>query len=224
MAREWLRQLALYDYQPLLKFVNEPLTPKDWMARVRELEDWQLEWELGLDSCGSPSSTPSINGFRATMKRAQQLQTWLRKQLTGLARLCRDRQRLLRESEPPVRGGDRAWTWRRALVLPTMQMFFKDAGEGLKFFVEKLEFEIKQRAGAARTKNKYRRRSLNTQLHLSLCGCGCGQFFLWEGNWYQKKRKFLNDKHRMDFHNRRNVERKKKLARRRRKEGHQGYF
>jgi len=123
-------------------------------------------------------------------------------------------------------------------ALALLIMFFHDAGEALGFLTEALECEIKWCMEAAVRRDKGQRDRLKTResfpgdvpeyrrkiivlLHLALCECGCQRFFLWEGNWHQRERKYLNDKHRMDFHNSRNVIRKKKkhLASQRRSEG-----
>jgi len=170
------------------------------------VEAWQLEWELGLESSDS-NRKPKIGGADATYEKVKNLQHSLTQQLIQLVELCRNQRRLLGECGEFNRGGGKAWTWRKALVLPTRQIFFEDAGEALNFLAEDLEYEIKQRVRTVRSADTSRRRRWpETQLHLSLCGCGCKQFFLWEGNWKRKQRKFLNDKHRMDFHNRKNLQ------------------
>lgn len=219
----------LYGYRPLLRFVNEPLTPDDWRRRLHEVEIWQCEFDLGLEAGSEPKKPPLICGSEGTHEKAQQLQRSLRKKLDQLTRLCSDRQRLARESESlPDRGAKRGWTWRKAQVLPTRELFFDDAGEALNFLVEGLEYEIKQRDRTLRDTPK-RRRLLeinvpNVRLNLGMCSCGCRQFFLWEGIWEHKQRKFLDDSHRMDFHNRKNVKAKRDFARKCRSEGRRGYF
>jgi len=201
-----------YRYSTLLGFVNESLTEDNWKATLQDVEAWQLEWELGLESSPEDKAVPKIFGVDATYKGARELQASLREQLSQLAGLCLDAQRLTSEAK--------VWTWRKALALPTGELFFEDAGEALSFLVERLEYEIRQRAKAAESADsRERRRWVKPRLHLTFCQCGCGKFFLWEGNWNRKQRKFLDNKHRMGFHNPRNVARKRELARRRRSEG-----
>jgi len=169
--------------------------------------------------------TPKIGGSCASYQRARKLQASIGEQLDSLTRLCSDQGRLARESNHFGRGADKAWTWRRALVLPTRQLFFEDAGEALNFLAEALELDIKQRVKAMQEAcAKWGSRWFKPCLHLSRCACGCGKLFLWEGNWRQKQRKFIDDKHRMDFHNRHNVLRKKILAAERRRQGDPSYF
>ena len=225
MSKVKITPPRFYSYQALLGFVNEPLTAENWRARLQEVEAWQLEWELGLESDEDLDRTPEISGRKATYEGAQELRVSLRRQLTELVQLCLHRQRLVRESEEFGRGGRKAWTWRKALVLPTREIFFEDAGEALNFFAEALEYEIKWRVKGARSApTKGGRQWLNRRLHLSLCACGCGQFFLWEGNWNRRQRKFLDDRHRMGFHNRKNVERKRIFAHQQYKAGVDAYF
>jgi hypothetical protein len=212
-------------------FVNEPLTHTNWPIMLQEIERWQLG-NLGVDTDNESSIVPPINGSGATYDRALKLQSSLRKDLTSLTTLCRRPPRFFEVCE-----GAKPWTWRKAQVLPTRQMFFDDAGEALGFLAEALEFEIRWCLEAAVWSDKGQlsdwvkrqqsfpgngleyRRQIKVLLHLAICECGCQRFFLWEGNWRQRERKFLNDKHRMNFHNSRNVTRKKNLARQRRSEG-----
>lgn len=223
LIREW-------EYKPLLRFVNEPLTPETWQQRLREVEAWQLEWQLGLEADDGAAETPPICGVEATYGRAQELRLSLREKLNQLVHLCSNQQKLAHESAHfPYRGDQRTWTWRKALVLPTKETFFEDAGEALNFLTERLEYEIKARDRQVRAKGKkksYRQSDVpRVRLHVSLCACvKCGQFFLWEGNWEKKQRKYLDEKHRMDFHNPQNVEKKKLYARKYRSEGRRGYF
>ena len=210
LIKEW-------EYKPLLRFVNEPVTSENWRRKLQEVETWQLEWQLGLEASDEAKKTPSICGVEATYEEAQQLRRSLRKKLSQLAQLCSDQEKLARESAySPYRGGEKAWTWRKALVLPTKEICFEDAGEALNFLVESLEYEIKARDRQVRAKGKKKSpRQSNVpkvRLHVSLCAHGCDQFFLWEGNGEKKRRKFLNDEHRMAYHNSRNVERKTLLA------------
>ncbi len=214
--------IEFFNYKPLLSFVNEPLTRQNWREKLHEVESWQLEWKLGLEASERMRKTPKIGGAVASYERARKLQVSIREQLNSLTRLCSDLRRLGRESEDFGRGGGKAWTWRKALVLPTREMFFQDAGEALNFLAEALELEIKQRVKPTHAKRDSK--WLKPCLHLSLCKCGCGKFFLWEGNWRRKQRKFLDNKHRMNFHNRRNVRRKQGLAAERRRQGDPSYF
>ncbi len=217
--------IEFFNYKPLLSFVNEPLTRRNWREKLHEVESNQLEGKLGLEASEPVKNTPKIGGAVGSYQRARKLQASIREQLNSLTRLCSDPRRLGRESEDFGRGGDQAWTWRKALVLPTREMFFEDAGEALNFLAEELELDIKQRVKATQgTHTKRDSKGLTPCLHLSFCKCGCGKFFLWEGNWRRKQRKFLDNKHRMDFHNRRNVKRKRRLAVERRRQGDPSYF
>jgi hypothetical protein len=212
-------------YTPLLNFVNEPLSRQDWHEKLHQVESWQLECHLGLEASVRNEEPPRIRGESASYEKACELRASLRDQLNNLCGLASDRDRLTkesRESDMLARGGDRAWTWRQAQVLCTGQMFFDDAGEALNFLAEALESDIKQRVKS--TQGEHRKphsKTLRPCLHLSLCGCGCEHFFLWEGNWTRKQRRFISDKHRMDFHNRRtvNVRKKRRLAATRRADG-----
>lgn len=215
----------LYDHGPLLRFLNESLSVGNWQKQLQDVEAWQLEWWLGLDA--DKEECPKINGVPATLEAARELQASLRRELTELAHVCLDRQRLAKEAEAVDygRGGSRVWTWRKASVLPTRQLFFEDAGEALNFLAEELEYKIKKRFKASNGPRRKRDREWTSRpLHLALCACGCEQFFLWVGNWRQKRRKYLDDTHRMRFHNARNVEQKRLLARRQRVQGNPSYF
>lgn len=217
--------IDLFEYQPLLNFVNESLTRDNWENRLTDVEAWQLEWTLGLEAVKG-ATAPKIDGRTPNLERSRALQASLRKQLTSLAELCRDRKQLSLESvnaSAGVRGKNKAWSWRKAQVLPTRQLFFEDAGQALGFLVEDLEYQLKIRAEKIISSEKFSRH-LKMLLHVAQCECGCKSFFLWEGNGTRKRRKYLDDKHRMDFHNARNVELKKRLARRRRSQGDPSYF
>lgn len=218
LIREW-------EYKPLLRFVNEPVTSENWRRKLQEVETWQLEWQLGLGAGDGAEKAPLICGVEATYEEAQQLRRSLRKELSQLAQLCSDQEKLARESAySPYRGGEKAWTWRKALVLPTKEIFFEDAGEALNFLAESLEYEIKARdrqVGVKAKKRRHRQSNVpRVRLRVSLCACECGEFFLREGN----RKKLFVEGHRMPYHNRRYVEKKKLHARKRRAEGHPSYF
>ncbi len=240
-----------YIYEPLLRFVNQPSTAENWRGRLREAWLWESLLDLDNDEeierelMNDSTPAPKIGGLDATYERAEQLRGSLRARLSELVTLGLDRGRLSTQSEELERGRARAWIPRKASVLPTGQIDFEDVGEKLNFLADGLEYEIlwRVRAGAlAHTGRQQRwladqrffrslgsirereRRWLLAQLRLSLCACGCEEFFLWEGDWNRKQRRFLDDRHRMRFHNRRNIERKRLLARERRKQGDPSYF
>jgi hypothetical protein len=199
-------------YQPLLEFANETLTKENWKAILQRLDQWELSWWAAIDSGEEMAGIGKINGSTATFERALELRERMRNELSRLAARCCDESRR-------VRGTDtrKAWTWRKALVLPTGERFMEDYGERFGFLVEALEHELGGSADDVRLPDGVAEN--HQRLHLSLCRCGCGTFFLWEGNWNRKQRKFLNDQDRMKFHNRQNVERKRDLARQKRAEG-----
>jgi len=208
--------LRIGAFQPLLEFANDTLTKENWKAALQRLDQRELSWEAGIDSEEEVGPAGKINGYRATFKRALELREHVRNELSRLARCC--------DESKGVSGTDtpKTWTWRKALVLPTGERFIEDYAERFGFLVEALEHELGQAMvhvglpdGLAANQR---------QLHLSICGCGCGTFFLWEGNWNRKQRKFLNDQHRMKYHNQHNVERKRTFARERRDQGDPKYF
>lgn len=201
-----------HDYRRLINFVNEPLDQNDWGARLKLADLWQAPdlpadantWEQALNELRSPDwPLPTIWGSVADFAAAQALRQSLRKRLTTIA-----------DSRSAGESPERAWTAR---VFASGKVEFDDAADGLDYIAESLRREMKK--GAHQYKGKRGRRWAMAALHLSTCNCGCGKFFLWEGNGIRRRRKFLNDEHRMKFHNARNVEEKKQLARRRRKEG-----
>jgi hypothetical protein len=141
----------------------------------------------------------------------------MRNELSRLAaRNCGESKQVTRTDTPKL------GTWRNALVLPTGERFIEDYGERFGFLVEALEHELRRSAGNIRLPHGVAEDQ--RRLHLSICSCGCGTFFLWEGNWNRKQRKFYDDHHRMNYHNRRNVNKKRELARRQREQGNPKYF
>jgi len=204
-------------YRPLLRFVNETLTKENWKTTLQELDQWELSWEAGIDSEEEVGPIGKINGCTSTFDQVLRLRERMRNDLSRLvAPGCDESKRVTRTDTPKL------GTWRKALVLPTGERFIEDYGERFGFLVEALEHELGRPTGDVGLPDgvaEDRRR-----LHLSLCRCACGTFFLWEGNWNRKQRKFLNDRHRMNYHNRRNVERKRAFARERRNEGDPKYF
>lgn len=204
-------------YQPLLRLVNETLTKENWKTTLQELDQWELSWEAGIDSEEQVGRIGKINGSTATFERALELRKHIRNELSRLAACCCDELRRRRGTDTP-----KALTWRKALVLPTGERFIEDYAERFGFLAEALEHELGQSTGRVGLLDGVA--ANHRRLHLSICGCHCGTFFLWEGNWNRKQRKFLNDHHRMDYHNRRNVERKRIFASEHRKQGDPKYF
>jgi hypothetical protein len=182
------------EFQPLLSFVND-LTSENWRQALTSFDEQQLFEAFGWD-VGS-EHLPTVNGSPATYRSAKSLQKDIRDRLVALTKS---------EKQQPGH-----WSWRRALVLPTRQIYFEDAGEGFRFLAERLAYEISECG--------------SPKLHLGQCRCGCQTFFLWEGNWQRKKRLFLDNKHRMRYHNERNVENKRQFAwKRRHVDGDGQYF
>jgi hypothetical protein len=209
--------LRIATYKPLLEFANETLTKENWKAALHGLDEWELSWGAGMDTEQDTGRIGSINGSTATFDRALGLQEHLRRDLSKLAGHPSDDPRRVMET-----GAAKTLKWRKALVLPTGERFIEDHGERFGFLVEGLEHELGQSAREAGLPGEVS--DDRPQLHLGICGCGCGTFFLWDGNWDRKQRKFLNDHHRMNYHNRRNVKQKRELARLKRKQGDLKYF
>lgn len=231
MRHDASRILRFHAYEPLLAFANEPLTRQNWETRLKDLDEWQL-FNIGIDAENDSTALPRIDGSVPNLDRALKLRNCLREELERLASLSSNQSELGAEDETTK------MTWRRALVLPSGERFFEDAGHLLNFLAEALEYEIRNRkeakalvglsyqVGTRRFLRRGRRSGRQwsaPQLHLQTCKCGCGTFFLWEGDWNRKERKFVNDEHRMKFHNGRNVERKRILARERRGQGNPKY-
>lgn len=211
------RILRFFEYKPLLDFVNKSLTRDTWQTSLQDLCARQLA-DAGFDPSNELGPLPMIDGSKASMHNAFKLQESMRMELASLAEPRGD------ESGPEREGdGSKRSMWRKAEVLPTGEMFFEDAGENLRFLAEKLAYEIKTQQLPPLGAEDSRRRK-RVQLHLTLCNCGCGTFFLWEGNWNRKVRKFLGRNHRMRFHNSRNVEKKRDFARQQRAQGNTKYF
>lgn len=220
------KMIRFYEFQPLLALANENLTEHNWQQMLRNWDDRQLS-EIGIDEGEGSGESPKIDGVEATLTRALKLREEVRATLVEVVKFCTrgagtlDRQR---------RG--KAWAWRKALVLPTGERFFDDAGEGFRFLVERLEYKVMRSAFATEPSGhsplfgpaKWDDEDLRPRLHLAACACGCGEFFLWQGNWRRKQRRFLNDGHRMKYHNQRNTRTKRDLARRERANGNSAYF
>ncbi|MGH9739499.1 MAG: hypothetical protein ACRD4X_13085 [Candidatus Acidiferrales bacterium] len=187
---------ALWDmeFRPLLSLVND-LTAENWRQVLKLFDEHQLFKIFGWD-VDADRRPQRIDGTPATYASAESLRRDIRNRLAVIA--------ISRQEEP------RHWVWRPALVLPTREIFFEDAGEGFRFLAERLECEVGERG--------------SQKLHLGQCLCGCEKFFLWEGNWQRKKRLFLDDGHRMRYHNKRNVENKRQFAKKQRDAGDERYF
>lgn len=207
-----------WSYDRLIDFVNEPLDKKDWQARVKLADLWQAPelpsdtyytWEELVSELQKPQwKLPMIRGEVPDYGAAQELRRFLRKRLEDIL-----------NSKPRKPNAEKS---RDARVYASGALAFYDAAEGLEFLTDVLECEVNR--GAYQYRGRRGRGSMVPALHVSLCGCGCGKFFLWEGNGTRKQRKYLDDKHRMNFHNARNVEKKKQYARQRRSEGNSKYF
>lgn len=185
------------EYKPLFMLANE-LAKSNWKETLTFLSASQLFDILGFDAHGG-SPLPKIDGEKANFARARALQSDIRNRLKAIANLS-----AASESNAPVS------TWCKALILPTGEKFFEDAGEGFRFLAERLEYEV--------------RRDDSPKLHLRLCDCGCDKFFTWAGDWARKQRRFLNEEHRMRYHNQQNLENKRLFAKRKRAEGNPKYF
>lgn len=207
-----------WSYDRLIDFVNEPLDKRDWRARLKLADLWQAP-ELPADTYGtweelvselqkSQWKLPTIHGEVPDYEAARKLHRFLRRRLADIS------SSKLRKSNSEE--------GRDAKVYASGALAFYDAAEGLEFLSEVLEREVNR--GTYQHLGRRGRRSMVPALHLSLCACGCGNFFLWEGKGAVKRKKFLDDKHRMDFHNARNVEKKKQQTRQRRSEGDSRYF
>jgi hypothetical protein len=202
-------------YRPLLLFVNETLTKEQWKKALQQLDLWELS-EVGVESEGNVARIGKINGSIATFASTLDLQRRMRNELSRLAALCCSQSRWAQKPGTAIGS-----TWRKALVLPTGERFIEDYGERLGFLAEALEHELEQSWRTVRLPDGVPGDS--RRLHLHVCTCGCQTLFTWEGNWSRKQRKFLNDQHRMHYHNTRNIERKRDLARKKRKEGDPKY-
>ncbi len=201
-----------HDFRRLVNFANERLNRNDWEARLKLVDLWQFPdlpadantWEEALNELQSPDwPLPKICGKAADFTSARELRRSLSNRLRRIAELKITGKNL-----------DKAWTAR---VFASGRVEFDDAADGLDYLAESLRREIER--GAYQYKGRRGRRWTVPALRLSICACGCREFFLWEGNGTRKRRKFLSDEHRMKFHNARNVEKKRQLARRRRGEG-----
>lgn len=214
------------EFQTLLALANENLTRDNWEQLLYSFDDWQLG-EIGLDAGERSGERPKIDGQEATLTRTLKLREEVRAGLLEVVKLCAcgagpsDRSR-----------SGKAWTWRKALVYPTGERFFQDSGEGFRFLLERLEYKVVRSALATAPGEasplfgpaKWDDEDLRPRLHLAACACGCGEFFLWEGNWRRKQRRFLNDEHRMKYHNQRNTQTKRNPASRERANGNLKYF
>lgn len=105
------------------------------------------------------------------------------------------------------RRSTKSYSWRSAKVLATGEIFFADAGDWFRFLVERLEYALEG--------------NQQGRFQLGLCPCGCSHFFLSKGH---RERRFLSGAHRMNYHNARNVSKKREFARRKRAEGDERYF
>lgn len=200
-----------WSFRYLVDFVNTNLGRNDWRSKLEVANYWQSSFEDAIDELieklkGSRCNL-RVNGRRATLQAAAQLQRELGQRLDEIVR---------RVNTKATQDG------RVAKVFPSGELEFGDAGEGLKFLADALNYEAGR--GTYQNKGRRGRRWTVPALHLSLCSCGCGKFFLWEGKGAVKRKKFLDDKHRMSFHNTRNGPRKKQHARQRRSEGDPRYF
>lgn len=194
MKRTVQSRLWEMEFQPLLSLAND-LTHENWSQMLTLFDEGQLFEIFGRDM-DADNCLQRIDGSPATYASVERVQKHIRDRLTALA--------ISDPSQPAP------WKWRRALASPTRQVFFEDAGEGFRFLAERLAYEVGE--GGSR------------KLHLGHCRCGCEKFFLWEGNWPRKKRLFLDNEHRMRYHNKRNVENKRQFARKKRDSGDTRYF
>lgn len=238
MRLHWRRQL--WDFRHLINFVNQSLDKDDWEAKLKLADLWQAPdlpanantWDEALSELQKPTwKLPTVHGKVPDFSKALRLQEDLRKRLEHLAkskpvRIEVEKNPLGRSGRwgylHPVNSLDSADKGRLATVYPSGGVEFDDAADGLEFLVDALQHELD--SGAYQYRGMRGRRWTIRPLRLSICECGCGTFFLWEGNGIRRRRKYVDDKHRMDFHNARNVEKKKLLACQRRAEFDQRYF
>lgn len=205
-----------HQYRNLIQFVNEALGQRDWRVSLILADLWQapdlpdaVTREENVRELQKPEwKVPTIRGKPATFAAAQALRRDLRTRLEAIA------------GSKTFRNNSRnGWPVR---VFASGELAFDDVAYGLEYLAESLRHEITR--GAYQFRGARGRQWAMAKLHLSVCGCGCGKFFLWEGNGTRRRRKYLDDKHRMDFHNARNVERKKQFARQHRSAGDPRYF